>query len=811
MARTATGKALAWVAVVCAILGVRTSWASSRPDDIHAAVMRNDIGAVRGMLDQDPSLVKATNSMQETPLHKAASAGLVDLAHLLLANGAEVNAVAYNSFTPLHLTQSGDVARALIKAGANLEGKDNWGKTPLQAAVQSQRMAVAEAIIDAGIQVDLSTALTLRKRDLVKKIIEADPRAARSTSGRADLWGSVSPLGIAAGQGDKEIVTLLLDAGADVNEGTRMPNASGEATPLCNAIWWGHDEIAELLLERGATTRGAGGKYYDSIFGWAVQHASPRIVQLLLEHGALQDEGRLGFAMRRAPLTMAASNGELAKVALLLKHGADYFNDEDLRRALFAAALAKRREIVDLLRAEGARSDIFVHGVLGERETVLRYLEGDPALVNAHDAIMNRSLLSWTIVSGQRDLAVFLLECGADADDRSPGPAWDEPLFEGTPRPGFSGVGGSATAIRTPLHCALGVGDVVGTRPDANLVHALLDEGADPNVPGWLGETPLMAAARADDPETVADLLAHGANPNARDELGSTALHAAIGSERVMKVLLSGGADPGLALRGGATPLELAVLAGGPGVADLLLERDGGLTLYVACVIGRPDFVREAITRDPATLDADCSVHVGITPLMVAAQYGQLEVVRVLVEAGARINYDDARRTTPLHAAAEGGNIEVARFLLEHGADLTASSYQGTALHRAAMHGKLGMVKFLIESGGQVNEAAHGGGWTPLDAVASWSDSAEVAEFLIAAGGEVNHRTSASGTTPLHSAASSGGAKVAEVLLAHGADPAMRDSRSMTALDWALRENEYDEPDKRASKAKIAEMLRKHR
>jgi ankyrin repeat protein len=121
-------------------------------------------------------------------------------------------------------------------------------------------------------------------------MLKDDPKLAGQPSNGSGLWGSTTPLGLAASQKDKEIVELLLDAGADLNEGTFMPNAGGNATALTNAVWAGDKEIVKLLLDRGAKTDVVGGKFYPTILDYARKHSAREIVELLEKAGAKGSE-----------------------------------------------------------------------------------------------------------------------------------------------------------------------------------------------------------------------------------------------------------------------------------------------------------------------------------------------------------------------------------------------------------------------------------------------------------------------------------------------------------------------------------------
>ncbi len=244
------------------------------------------------LLKKQPSLVGSRDSDRCTPLHLAAGNGQVAVVRWLLAHKAEVNAKAYNGFTPLHLTESAAVARLLLKNGAASGIRDSWGKTPLQHAAQMGHTGVANAILEAGYPIDLASALMMGKRDVAKTIIRERPASVRSAPessnpwGSMDLWGDTAPLGIAAAQGDTEMVKLLLEAGAPVNSGTYMPNAGGTATPLYNAVRAGHLEVVDILCKAGADCNVTGGKFYRSLLDYASKHSDKRIVELLVKYGA---------------------------------------------------------------------------------------------------------------------------------------------------------------------------------------------------------------------------------------------------------------------------------------------------------------------------------------------------------------------------------------------------------------------------------------------------------------------------------------------------------------------------------------------
>jgi hypothetical protein len=98
-----------------------------------------------------------------------------------------------------------------------------------------------------------------------------------------------------------------------------------------------------------------------------------------------------------------------------------------------------------------------------------------------------------------------------------------------------------------------------------------------------------------------------------------------------------------------------------------------------------------------------------------------------LLDVGANIDARDHRNRTAVYIAAETGNIELLRLLVERGADLQ-SVYQGTPLHRAASNGHLECVQLLLESGANIfSHVAYFG--TPLDCALKASHD-EVAHLI---------------------------------------------------------------------------------
>jgi ankyrin repeat protein len=113
----------------------------------------------------------------------------------------------------------------------------------------------------------------------------------------------------------------------------------------------------------------------------------------------------------------------------------------------------------------------------------------------------------------------------------------------------------------------------------------------------------------------------------------------------------------------------------------------------------------------------------GASPLIIATVFGQTEVLKALIQAGADMNTGNNEGSTPLIAAAVFDRIEAARTLIEAGADVNARNNEGsTALHSAALLCRTEIVKLLLNNGADKN-VKNNDGRTALDAVAGPFDA----------------------------------------------------------------------------------------
>uniref|UniRef100_A0A6Q2Y9N0 KAP NTPase domain-containing protein n=1 Tax=Esox lucius TaxID=8010 RepID=A0A6Q2Y9N0_ESOLU len=183
--------------------------------------------------------------------------------------------------------------------------------------------------------------------------------------------------------------------------------------------------------------------------------------------------------------------------------------------------------------------------------------------------------------------------------------------------------------------------------------------------------------------------------------------------------------------------------------------------------------------------DVDSRSENGLTPLMVAAEQGSLEMVQELIRRGANVNLDDVDCWTALISAAKEGHVDVVRDLLANNANLEHRDMGGwSALMWAAYKGRVEVAKLLLEKGASPNIT---GQYSVYPIIwAAGRGHAEVVHQLIQHGAKVNC-SDKYGTTPLIWAARKGHYDCVMHLLVNGADVDQEGANSMTALIVAVR------------------------
>jgi ankyrin repeat protein len=164
-------------------------------------------------------------------------------------------------------------------------------------------------------------------------------------------------------------------------------------------------------------------------------------------------------------------------------------------------------------------------------------------------------------------------------------------------------------------------------------------------------------------------------------------------------------------------------------IARLLLDRTVALTVFEAAASGRLVHLISNLGHKPELVNAYSED--GFQPIGLAAYFGRTEAVEYLIKAGAEVNSPSKNSlgVTPLQSAVAGGHLEIIRLLLAAGASPNVRERGGyTPLHAAAQNGDVEIVRCLIFGGANV-DATSDNDEKPLD-MALKSGHDEVANLL---------------------------------------------------------------------------------
>lgn len=150
----------------------------------------------------------------------------------------------------------------------------------------------------------------------------------------------------------------------------------------------------------------------------------------------------------------------------------------------------------------------------------------------------------------------------------------------------------------------------------------------------------------------------------------------------------------------GVSALMWALYYGQPAAAEWIASQRSQLTIFEAAALGRTDVVRTLLQSSPELAHATSPD--GFSALGFGAYLGHLDVVRVLLEAGADPNRlsQNAIGAAPLHSALSGGFVEIAKHLVLNGADPNLASQEGwTPLHYCGDLGDADLTRWMMDHG----------------------------------------------------------------------------------------------------------------
>jgi ankyrin repeat protein len=197
--------------------------------------------------------------------------------------------------------------------------------------------------------------------------------------------------------------------------------------------------------------------------------------------------------------------------------------------------------------------------------------------------------------------------------------------------------------------------------------------------------------------------------------------------------------------------------------------------LFDAIKTGNVDEVRKLVQQNPSLKEArDAN---GASAILVATYNMKPDVVNALVELGAPIDI--------FEASVLGKVDRIQAILKSNPARVSEHAPDGfTPVALASFFGQLAAAKTLIAAGADVNAAAKNGLKVQALHAAVAGRNLEIVKAVLDAGGDPNAQQQA-GFRPMHEAGSNANRKLAELLLARGADPSLPNDDGKSAIDFA--------------------------
>ncbi|XP_064633529.1 serine/threonine-protein phosphatase 6 regulatory ankyrin repeat subunit B-like [Lineus longissimus] len=579
-----------------------------------------------------------------TPFHYAIFGHDLDTLKILAKYKASVGATTVNGYTSLHLAAMlnyDDVFQYLLQDSKNFENaisKD--GATLLFVAAANGAHKPLSMLIDRGFDVNVTNQ------------------------------NGISALHAAAASGKAEAVHVLCEAGADVNVTcekyqVRLRNMEEkdhlhEAIPLHAAIGAKSVTCLKMLLKYGADPNSCcdsecAGQDVSPLH-FAVRQQSQCLCEILLEHGA---EINARCAEGFTPLMGSIIEGNLEVFKFLLQQ-----KDVDVNLGHVATSFSPLVAIILLLKDDSITNskDMEMTRLILENPSI--DLEQRFVLMHRHDV----TVLHLAVHKGNKELTELLVERGASVNTTMSFPhshTSGVSLMHTVATQGYNHLMDYLHKAGAPLdlHTSTGVTPLLMAviLGFDKLIGFFLDQGADPN--GGDGEvTALMVAAEQNDIPVMQKLIRKGCDLNRRNLMtGYTALQLAILSEYLVAahLLIDHGCNINKCSAAGQTSLALAIRHADTRLVERLLEKGAD-----------PNEISSSLrVEDGEQEDGEISTgDTKIMPLHLASLLGKIDMMKVLLKHGAKLDGELENGLTPLHEAIDKGQENAALFLIQKGA-----------------------------------------------------------------------------------------------------------------------------------------------
>ena len=588
---------------------------------------KGEVDSVKNIIETCVNL-KYDNGYCNPILHAAVQSGSIELAQYLIEKGANVKTKTRSNETALHIAaRQGnlEMTKFLVEKGADINIIYNVDMSPLSCAAESGDIETVKYLISKGAETSyidnerivspLFAAAHTAHYDIFLLLAQMQPRKYN--------WQEALIFGIQGGSID--IVKYIVEKkDVDVNEYYRwaypIEIATNDRYPRNKKAQ--HIEVVRYLISKGA-------RLTDNIFEKVMSRCSEDMMECLIEQAEIQGVDIIASITAYkdwTPLPMALDHSSFALAKYFIKKTKDYTFRNTPLIVYFADGLYNSPEIIELLIKEGINKEYYTEALLksvvhDDSVSVHLLLDAGADVSNSLHLIKSYSI------------AKLLIEKGADVNNKEMlKNSWENPpllkaLDEKNIRPPYT-----QSDLNIMLANAAEIGDLW------TLEYAL-KRGADVN--SFQLPPPDYDGKRRYNPYKQTPLIKNTMQGYLECKYSRNEDYKVQVSPRIAEILLKAGADLNLVDSEGKAALHYASggqcrgVMGDMGVGSRIDREMGSHAHPKQPTLQYHDSIAQLLIRNGAELNIRDND--GNTPLILAAQYGNREVLKMLLEAKADV------------------------------------------------------------------------------------------------------------------------------------------------------------------------------
>ncbi|XP_050503639.1 ankyrin-1-like [Diabrotica virgifera virgifera] len=739
-------------------------WWTMAHFSLHLATELGELVKVKELIEnKGGAIINEVDSNGSTALHIAADFEHIKVAKYLLEHGADVNAITNpEKQGPLHLATENNnflMVQLFTEAGANIQCIDYDGNMPIHIAADMGYIEIIKYFLEKGIDIDIineSSKMTPLQMAAHRGHIEViDYLLLNNANLHLKDYQNRSSIHHGVLGKRAKIVHSLIKKGVDINV-----EDIHYLTPLHLACREGNLEIVQLLLENGAVCNLKERFWTYSPLHWSETNYL-KIIKYFINIGV---DLNFGTSQECTVLHVACKRGEIEIVKFLIENGADVN-----KKTLPNTETAGLQEDSTLLcfAILNLRTDVAEFLILNGADLKEAEYKGKSSLSIALEYIPRKYIMSARLQTDLIVLSKVLIKYNV--------------------------------LIYNPSHTII--------QDDYHFFKELLQYYKDCQKEISSMKSVIIRNSTVSLYQIICDfnrgkaLVKYLCNDNIRNELQNL-------EEYLKDFSIYGNINPLIQLRVKEglkrmellTDADLIMIKIAPQLPSeiryTILEYLNMTDLKTFLKAKWSDFPRHLAT-ELEKLEAHQLIEGGAilnevdsngsTALHKAVDFRDLGLAKKLLELGADVNsVNNPEKQCPLHFATAKNNIEMVRLLTEAGANMQCSDFDGDMpIHIAAKEGHIKIIKYFLKKGMDIDIINENTKMTPLQ-MAAYRGHMEVVDFLLLNNANVNLKDYQNRSS-IHHGVLGGKAKIVHGLIEKGVDINVEDIYNLTPLHLACK------------------------